>query len=145
MLSVEFHRFQQRTVFISGSYDPCLSASRRDHRQRPHMLFNNVFFSFRKIIFPGSIPKRYTRMVKTMKALNIPVVLIMPVIKKIIMEQRSSHKIPLIAGYVQLPADRKTIDRHINAMTVYCHISMLNIISCFQKIIGHQDIVSVFL
>lgn len=58
----------------------------------------------------------------------------MPVIEKIIMEQRTSDQFPAIAADVQLFADGKTVSGYIPHMVIDSNITMLNMLLRRMKI-----------
>ncbi len=69
---------------------------------------------------------------------------VMPVIEKIIMEQRPSYHLLLVHRKMQIFTDQKALFRNIDAVTVYGDGSMLNMIPGSLKLLRIQDIRSMF-
>ena len=69
--------------------------------QRPHMSPDNIPFSLCQLIFSGRIPQCHPRMIKTMQFMGIHFVRNMPVIKKIIVQQRAPDQFSSTAGNMQ--------------------------------------------
>lgn len=110
------------------------------------MFLNDIPLNIRQLILLIRIPQRNAGMPEPVQPLplrHIP--LIVPVIKKIIMQQRTSYQIPLIAMQAQLFIQDQAVPGHAHAMVIDRHIPMLDMRFCHLEIIGMNDIIPVFL
>ncbi len=86
-------------------------------------------------------------MIKTMQIVNLYMLLIMPIVEKIVMQQRSSDQLSAAAVYMQLfqlLTDCQAVFSYIHAMVIYCHASMLYMLFRPAKICGMQNIIRIF-
>lgn len=146
MSFMQSHRLHERTILICCRHHPGFPADRRYHRKRPHMLLNNLPLYIIELIFLLRIAKRRHRMMEPMKPFSLrQILLIVPVIEKIIMQQRAPDQIMLVAMQPEFSVEKQTISRHIHTMIMHRHRAMLYMSPGAFKIRGVKNILTMFL
>lgn len=108
------------------------------------MLSDNVALSVVQPEFLLRIVQGRHRMMKPVQTLAVRQrFLIVPVIEKIIVQQRPADQIPLIAVHLELFIDQQAVSRHIHAVIVHGHIAMLQMPLCALEILRIQNILPV--
>lgn len=115
--------FSGTAIFIRKTNHIRLGISRRDHRNRPHMFCNHLFFNLIQLEILSGIFVSRNRMGDRMK----PVPRLSPVLPPIIKKKIVKHPSPGSRTGIQpqMSADTKIIIRHIQAVIITVRITML--------------------
>ena len=105
------------------------------------MLFNDLPLDIIQFIFLFRIDKGNARMPESVQPFALrQICLVMPVIEKIVMQQRASDQIMFVTPKSQLFIQKQTVARHIHYMIVHRHRTVLDMLLGLLKVLRLQNI-----
>lgn len=117
------YRFLRRAPFIRQTDHPSLLGFRRQNRQRKHVPCNDIFLQPVQPVVLFCVSRRCFSVAESMPAM--PVILLMPVIQKIIMQKCPSHQCPAVCPQWEPACKPETQVCHIDAVLINRGAAML--------------------